>query len=129
MGVGGFSVMDNHLHLLVRLDPELAAELWSDDEVVRRLGTPLDDLGTNRDSRCPISEDGVRGQTRRHPRVAKTPRASAKYQLVHEMPEGTHFTAGQPRKTKCRGAFFEARFKSVAILDEEAFRRRPVRVD
>ena len=36
--VGGFSVMDNHLHLLVRLDPEIATD-WSDDEVVRRWGS------------------------------------------------------------------------------------------
>ena len=37
VGVGGFSVMDNHLHMLVRLDPEVAAD-WPDDEVVRRWG-------------------------------------------------------------------------------------------
>ncbi len=35
IAVGGFSVMDNHLHVLVRLDPEFAAG-WSDEEVVRR---------------------------------------------------------------------------------------------
>ena len=32
--------MDNHLHLLVRLDPEVAKG-WSDEEVVRRWGTAL----------------------------------------------------------------------------------------
>ena len=37
MGVGGFSVMDNHLHVLLRLDPDVAAG-WSDEEVVRRWG-------------------------------------------------------------------------------------------
>ena len=37
LSVGGFSVMDNHLHVLVRLDPEIAAG-WSDEEVVRRWG-------------------------------------------------------------------------------------------
>ena len=36
VAVGGFSVMDNHLHLLVRLDP--ADQAWSDEEVVRRWG-------------------------------------------------------------------------------------------
>jgi hypothetical protein len=35
--VGGFSVMNNHLHLLLRLDPEVA-RAWSDDEGVRRWG-------------------------------------------------------------------------------------------
>jgi hypothetical protein len=37
---GGFSVMNNHLHLLLRLDPEVA-RVWSDDEVVRRWGRLL----------------------------------------------------------------------------------------
>ena len=37
VGVGGFSVMDNHLHVLVRLDPDVASG-WSDEEVVRRWG-------------------------------------------------------------------------------------------
>src|SRR5215469_17684939 len=37
VSVGGFTVLDNHLHVLVRLDPEVAAG-WSDEEVVRRWG-------------------------------------------------------------------------------------------
>jgi REP element-mobilizing transposase RayT len=37
VAVGGFSVMDNHLHVLLRLDPEVAQE-WSDLEVVQRSG-------------------------------------------------------------------------------------------
>jgi REP element-mobilizing transposase RayT len=37
VAVGGFSVLDNHLHMLVRLDPGVA-EAWSEEEVVRRWG-------------------------------------------------------------------------------------------
>ena len=37
IAVGGFSVMDNHLHVLLRLDPAVA-DGWSDEEVVRRWG-------------------------------------------------------------------------------------------
>ena len=37
IGVGGYSVLDNHLHLLIRLDPDVAAG-WSDEQVVRRWG-------------------------------------------------------------------------------------------
>jgi hypothetical protein len=37
VAVGGFSLMDNHLHVLLRLDPAVA-RTWSDDEVVRRWG-------------------------------------------------------------------------------------------
>jgi hypothetical protein len=37
LSVGGFAMLDNHLHLLVRLDPQRADD-WSDEEVVRRWG-------------------------------------------------------------------------------------------
>ncbi len=37
MAVGGFAILDNHLHLLVRLDPQVAKG-WSDEDVVRRWG-------------------------------------------------------------------------------------------
>jgi len=36
-GGWGFSVLDNHLHVLVRLDADVAKG-WSDEEVVRRWG-------------------------------------------------------------------------------------------
>ena len=35
--MGGFAVLDNHLHLLVRLDPDVG-QGWSDEDVVRRWG-------------------------------------------------------------------------------------------
>ena len=44
--------------------------------------------------------------------------AIAKHQLVHEVPERAA-VAGESTG-KGSGAFFEGRFKSVAILDEEA---------
>src|SRR4051794_30309686 len=37
VAVRGFSVLDNRLHVLVRLDPEVA-QGWSDEDVVRRWG-------------------------------------------------------------------------------------------
>jgi hypothetical protein len=54
IAVGGFSVMDNHLHVLVRLDQDIA-ERWSDEEVVRRWGRLC--------SRylCPARDDGQPG--------------------------------------------------------------------
>jgi hypothetical protein len=35
--VGGFSILDNHLHVLVRLDPDVVMN-WSDEDVVQRWG-------------------------------------------------------------------------------------------
>ena len=37
IAVGGFAIMNNHLHVLLRIDPERAAA-WSDEEVVQRSG-------------------------------------------------------------------------------------------
>ena len=37
VAVAGFAILDNHLHLLVRLDPDVARG-WSDKDVVRRWG-------------------------------------------------------------------------------------------
>ncbi len=37
VAVAGFAILDNHLHLLVRLDPDVAKG-WSDEDVVRRWG-------------------------------------------------------------------------------------------
>jgi hypothetical protein len=34
-GVSGFSVLDNRLHVLSRLDPDVVSR-WSNEEVVRR---------------------------------------------------------------------------------------------
>jgi len=37
VAVAGFAILDNHLHLPVRLDPHVA-QGWSDEDVVRRWG-------------------------------------------------------------------------------------------
>ena len=46
-------------------------------------------------------------------------RAVAKPELVHQVLEGAAFRLAN-REEQTRGAFFEGRFKSVAILDEES---------
>lgn len=35
ISVGGFAILDNHLHFLVRIDPD-EAQRWSAEEVIRR---------------------------------------------------------------------------------------------
>jgi hypothetical protein len=55
--VGGFSAMDNHLHVLVRLDPEVATD-WTDEEVVRRWGRLHPPRGKNRQV-LPVSDEWV----------------------------------------------------------------------
>ena len=61
VAVGGFSVMNNHLHLLLRLDPEVA-QAWSDDEVVRRWGRLFPPRDKWRQP-IPVSEHWVQSST------------------------------------------------------------------
>jgi hypothetical protein len=60
VSVGGFSVMNNHLHLLLRLDPEVA-RARSDDEVVRRWGRLFPHRDKSRQP-IPVSEHWVQGR-------------------------------------------------------------------
>ena len=68
IAVGGFSVLDNHLHVLVRLDPEVAAG-WSDEELVRRWGPPEAGFphATNSGSRSQFPTTGSPGGSRMPP--------------------------------------------------------------
>ena len=116
MAVAGFAILDNHLHLLVRLDPEVARG-WSDEDVVRRWGRLFPPRDKARQV-APVSEEWVQARLK-DARWVATARAVAKPELVHEVLEGAALTAGQPRGAD-PGAFFEGRFKSVAILDEES---------
>ena len=60
LGVGGFSVMDNHLHLLLRLDPDVAAG-WSNEDVVRRWGRLFPPRDKSRQP-LPVSEAWVQAR-------------------------------------------------------------------
>jgi hypothetical protein len=57
VSIGGFAILDNHLHGRVRLDPHVAAQ-WPDDEVVRRWGR-LFPPGDKQRQPLPISEAWV----------------------------------------------------------------------
>jgi len=117
LAVGGFSVLDNHLHLLVRLDPEVAKG-WSDEEVVRRWGR----LFPPRDkSRQPIavSNDWIQWRLKDAAWVATArERLQSLSWFMKCLKEPLSRLANREEQT--RGAFFEGRFKSVAILDEES---------
>jgi REP element-mobilizing transposase RayT len=117
IAVGGFSVMDNHLHVLVRLDFEIANG-WSDEEVVRRWGR----LFPPRDKAwqpLPVSNNWVEWRLKDAVWVAKTrERLQSISWFMKCLKEPLSRMAN--REEKVRGAFFEGRFKSVAILDDES---------
>ena len=117
ISVGGFSVMDNHLHVLVRLDPEIASG-WSDEEVVRRWGRlfpPRDKLRRP----LPITREWLTSRLQDPDWVAgiRTRLQSLSW-FMKCLKEPLSRLANQ--QDNVRGAFFEERFKSVAVLDEEA---------
>ena len=59
-GVGGFSVTDNYLHALLRLDRDVAQE-WSDEEVVRRSRRLLPPRDKSRQP-MPVTNQWVKGR-------------------------------------------------------------------
>jgi REP element-mobilizing transposase RayT len=117
IAVGGFSVMDNHLHVLVRLDSEVAAA-WSDEEVVRRWGKLFPPRDKKRQP-LPVSNDWVQWRLKDAAWVAKArERLQSLSWFMKCLKEPLARLAN--RQDKTRGFFFEGRFKSVAILDEES---------
>jgi hypothetical protein len=117
IAVGGFSVMDNHLHVLVRLDPGLAAG-WSDEEIARRWGRLFPPRDKSRQP-IPVSDAWVEWRLKDAAWVAKArERLQSLSWFMKCLKEPLARLAN--RQDKTRGFFFEGRFKSVAILDEEA---------
>ena len=117
VSVGGFSVMDNHLHVLVRLDPDTATG-WSDEEVVRRWGRLFPPRDKSRQP-LPVSKAWVEWRLQDVQWVAT---ARARLQSLSWFMKCLKEPLARlaNRQDQTRGAFFEERFKSVAILDEES---------
>jgi REP element-mobilizing transposase RayT len=117
VSVGGFSVLDTHLHLLARLDPDVATG-WSDEEVVRRWGRLFPPRDKSRQP-VPVSADWVQWRLKDARWVAT---ARARLQSLSWFMKCLKEPLARlaNRQDNTRGAFFEERFKSVAILDEES---------
>ena len=98
VAVAGFAILDNHLHLLVRLDPDVARG-WSDEDVVRRWGRLFPPRDKARQV-APVPEEWV--QARLKDGGSRLRRAVAKPELVNEVLEGAALMAGQPRGTNPR---------------------------
>ncbi|MDX2036991.1 MAG: hypothetical protein SFX72_10090, partial [Isosphaeraceae bacterium] len=117
IGVGGFAIMDNHLHLLVRLDPKVA-EGWTDEEVVRRWGRHFPPRGAGRMA-LPVTNEWVQTKLADPGWVARTrDRLCNLGWFMKCLKEPLSRMAN--REDGVKGAFFEGRFKSIAVLDEEA---------
>jgi hypothetical protein len=111
----GFAVMDNHFHLLVRLNSR-QAEGWSDIEVARRWLClfPLRDSDGNA---LRASEARIRLFASNSDWVAKTRKRLANLGWFMKcLKEPIARRAN--REDGSSGAFWEGRYKSIAVLDE-----------
>ena len=119
VSVGGFSVMDNHLHLLVRLD-SVVGDGWSAEDVVRRWFVLYPPRGTDRKALSGEMLEKLRAQRLSDEAwIAKTrERLKSLSWFMKCLKEPLSRLVNKAEK--CTGAFFEGRFKSIMILDDEA---------
>jgi REP element-mobilizing transposase RayT len=126
VAVGGFSVMDNHLHVLVRLDPDVALA-WSDEEVVRRWGQLFPPRDKSRRP-IPVTQHWIRWRLSDAVWIATArQRLQSLSWFMKCLKEPLSRLAN--RQDKTRGTFFEGRFKSVAVCDEQALLATSVYID
>jgi hypothetical protein len=117
VAVGGFSIMDNHLHVLVRLDPDVATG-WTDDEVVRRWGLLFPPRDKSRQP-LPVTKAWVEWRLKDIAWVATArSRLQSLSWFMKCLKEPLARLAN--RQDQTRGECFKSRFKSVAILDDES---------
>jgi len=123
----GFAVMSNHIHLVVRIRPDVAAS-WSAEEVVRRWWKLF---GGRRDGqeqaaspsaaeRAALLADPERVETLRQ-------RLADLSWFMRSLCEPIARRAN--REDGCTGRFWEGRFKSQALLDEAAILACSIYVD
>jgi REP element-mobilizing transposase RayT len=117
VSVCGFSVMDNHLHVLVRLDVgELSS--WSAEEVIRRwiMAYPPK---TAKGEAIEISQAWIDQHAKDDQRVEVLRERLANLGwFMKALKEPLARMAN--KEDRCKGTFWESRYKSIAILDEEA---------
>ena len=117
IGVCGYAVMDNHLHVVLQLNDRVAAG-WSDDEVARRWGRLFPPRGKDRQP-LDVSESWVAERVRDKAWITSArERLNSLGWFMKCLKEPLARLANH--EDKCRGTFWEARYKSIAILDEEA---------
>jgi hypothetical protein len=126
VSVCGFAVLDNHLHVLVRLDPDLASG-WSDEEVVRRWLQVYPPKAL-RDAEPKLVNAWVKQQMKDAKKVATMRERLKKLGwFMKALKEPLARMAN--REDGCKGTFWEGRYKSIAILDTEALLATCVYID
>lgn len=125
ISVASFAVMDNHLHVLVRIDSE-EAERWSDEEVIRRWISVYPPRGVDLDDELSVQK---------WIEIHGSPQKVAFYRnnltnlgwFMKALKEPLARFANQ--EDGCKGAFWEGRYKSSAVVDVEGVLSTCVYID
>ena len=124
--VCGFAVLSNHLHLVLRIRPDVA-EGWSDEDVVRRWWRlfPRRDPLTGSSDLQPHQLDALLADPTRVAELRQ--RLCNLSWFMRTLSEPIARRAN--REDGCTGRFWEGRFKCQALLDEAAVLACSIYVD
>lgn len=119
ISVAGYAIMENHLHVLLRLDPDVAS-CWNEHEIVERWFMLYPPKRKDRGPLTPKEYQTLVGERLNDPDwiAERRARLQSISWFMKCLKEPLARIAN--RADGCTGAFFEGRFKSIAILDQEA---------
>ncbi len=117
VGLYAYAVMNNHVHVVLRIDP-VAADAWSDDDVAARwvrLYPVHVDGGIDPDA-CRLKEQALLGNTERLS-ICRQRLGSLSW-FMRSLNEPIARRAN--REDVCTGRFWEGRYRCQVLLDEVA---------
>jgi hypothetical protein len=117
ISVAGYAILDSHLHVLLRIDTDVA-DGWSNEEVAIRWAQIYPPRNACRRP-IPISEEWLQDRCRDEHWI-ETRRARLKNLSWFMKCLKEDLARRANRQDGCSGAFFEGRFKSIPVEDEES---------
>lgn len=125
VSVSNYAILDNHFHLLLRLDVDIARS-WSDEEVVTRWAK----LHPPKKNRKPVdmNEEWLATELKDTKNIEKLRKRLCDLGwFMKEVKEPLARLCN--REDGRQGTFFEGRYKSIAILDDEALIATAIYID
>lgn len=123
--VCAYAILSNHLHLILRIRPDLV-ERWSDEFVVRRWGALQQ--ARSQVAPEPLTDEQVQATLRNPERVAELrARLASLSWFMGQLNE--YLARAANAEDEVTGRFWEGRFRCVRLLDEAALLACAVYVD